>query len=400
MMIKYLSILIGLFLCFSGQVLGFSFNKPDTNRTLVSDTLLKYYPSVNKSEYIITVLLPLHYDNTKQLTKIEVAHKSIGLAYLKGLQIAADSLTSFGYKLTINVVDFESPKNSGKSLYNTLKTQNPNLIIGPLFDHTIKEKTLDSTCALLKINRVSPLQTKAGTKNKYYYVETIPHGGIQGDSIAKYAYLNFEAFKFVIITENKNYDLFTKAVINVLPDAKLFILENNRSVKYDNIDELLFSNSENYVVFVASKNELFVTHALNILKKSKLNLTVIGMSNWINFKSISWDDWELFNIHLPATYWIDYKSDNGRPFVKKYREKWLEEPDVYAFLGFDDALFFGSSLFKYGPYFQSGEEFGLDKLMIHNKYQMKYDYKWGGWRNQSVRIIKFKSDQIKLIITE
>lgn len=356
-----------------------------------ADSMEMLYPEIKKSTYNFALFLPLH-TKTEKLSGLDAAQKTVGLDYLRGILTGVEQLSACGYSIKVHVLDISLPGLTYKRIEDSLKRMDADLIIGPLFDMKEKAAWLDSAGKKLKINRYSPFQTIGSSKNPFYYVEGVPHGERLGDTTATYLEQNYQGARYILLNEDNGNNFLSNGFARALKKYNPVIVNFNGKKSLPNGQEIEFA--ENNVVFIPSKDETFVNYAMSLVQKSPSKSTVVGLIAWTNFKSLTPDIWLNYNMHLSCTYYIDYSDKKNAAFIKSFRQRFSDEPNVYSFIGYDDLMYFGRLTGKYGKYFQRIEPAERDKMMLHSAYQLRYDHKWKGWRNTFVQMLRFTENNL------
>ena len=102
---------------------------------------------------------------------------------------------------------------------------------------------------------------------------------------------------------------------------------------------------------IASESEAFVNDAvrnLNLLAHLKFDVVLYAPSKIKSFDNIDIENFHNTNLHVSATYNIDYEDEMVKEFLKRYRALFNTEPNQYAFQGYDVTRFFVEMAARYG----------------------------------------------------
>jgi ABC-type branched-subunit amino acid transport system substrate-binding protein len=143
---------------------------------------------------------------------------------------------------------------------------------------------------------------------------------------------------------------------------------------------VLLSNNQSPVTEFISK--------LNVLA-DKYKIVLFGLQSWMGYDNLDYDYLNNLSLHMPANNFIDYENNDTKKFIKKFRDNYKTEPEMYAYQGFDATYFFVSQLQKNGTGFlktiQDNKQEGLETN--YNFMQHPSD---SGFENKYVYILKFK----------
>jgi LysM repeat protein len=177
-----------------------------------------------------------------------------------------------------------------------------------------------------------------------------------------------------------------------------------------NIQALIASGQKNVIV-VPSVREADVSRIIPILagvrERTRADITLFGLSDWLRMQTIDPEQIHQLNGVIFSNFGIDYSKQDTRDFIRKYRQWYHTEPHAispyfqissassgysrYGIWGYDVANYFISAIARYGDDF----EFCLENFQ-HNQIQFNFDFKrisnWGGFYNQGIYMLVFKSD--------
>ena len=77
------------------------------------------------------------------------------------------------------------------------------------------------------------------------------------------------------------------------------------------------------------------------------------MPQWKNFERVSYDDYEVLNLHVSSDNQLDRTKTNIQNFARVYFDKFGEMPTEDAYYGYDMTLYMGRMLIKHGSQFQT-----------------------------------------------
>jgi hypothetical protein len=110
------------------------------------------------------------------------------------------------------------------------------------------------------------------------------------------------------------------------------------------------SLSKPNLVIIYAENEVLPAALLSKLSADQqtYKISVIGMPDWEKFTNIESIYLIALNTHVFSASYPDYDSPALNGFIRRYRSDYFDEPQYYAFSGFDAAYFFLGALLNYG----------------------------------------------------
>jgi ABC-type branched-subunit amino acid transport system substrate-binding protein len=92
---------------------------------------------------------------------------------------------------------------------------------------------------------------------------------------------------------------------------------------------------------------------------------------------------------------VDYSNEATKLFVQLYRKAYNNEPEKYAFLGYDATYYFLAVLRKYGTEFQNCiSEF--DPVLLQSRYKLVRNNINDGFVNEWCFLLEYTSDSIEI----
>ena len=145
-------------------------------------------------------------------------------------------------------------------------------------------------------------------------------------------------------------------------------------------------------VFVASSNELLGSSVISGVETLGDTILIIGSEDWLNFKSVSLEQYDMIDIALVAPTFVDIDNPNLELLNKTITSNIHSPPTRYHYIGYELMSFTGRMLHKYGSLFQyEFEEEGFITGRIFTGFN--YD---GSNDNRIVPIIEFVDNEFKI----
>jgi LysM repeat protein len=145
------------------------------------------------------------------------------------------------------------------------------------------------------------------------------------------------------------------------------------------------------VVVVPSEDVEFVTTLVNKLSElvPEKRIKVYGMAAWNTMDNLDDVHLNALDVHVPASSFIDLDDPRVLRFIQQYRDRFLNEPGEYAFLGFDVTFFYLQALYLYGPSFP--DHFNeVNTAPLHVGFRMRKAGEENGYRNESALMLHYQ----------
>jgi len=355
------------------------------------DSLYQPFPKTIKSKYVISVFLPLFFDSLHREQNQKTA-LSVSRDFYKGMMLAADTLKRCGVNLDIHFFDSEKFW-TYQSLKDTILKNHTDLIIGPLLESHIK--FMDSLSKTEHINYVSSLQSEEKCNHNEFYLQSGPSSSEEGLAGAMMVKKNLQGRKIFVINDRKTeFSPITEAFTSQFKPEEITVI-NCRNKGVAALPNP-FPYSDSNVVFIPSKSESFVNQIVSKFQVDSQNISFVAPMQWQFFKSFEGEIWEKYKVHVLSPYFIDYGNPVLDGFIHNYRVKYQEEPSIWAFIGFDELVFYGNMLHSYGKYFQPNLG-DLSTPMLHTTYSLRHSSNGCGWQNEFVNVLDFHNYQLNQV---
>lgn len=344
----------------------------DTLLALKPDTIIIVEPVLElKATYQIAIILPLQSDsihsNWNSHYKADLKDFDIprvseeALNFLEGAIIALEEQNS-NASLNIKVYDNEYSYDKTQTILAKLEAENIDFIFGP-----IKKQNIQLVSSFAKkhdIIMVSPFSpSKMASSNYSKYIMPTPSLDVHFYTISKYIIDSLANSNVKILYPNtsgaQQHAFSLQTMIADMNDTLAF----DKKVKYAlveveaetndrknfNIADFLDTDEKN-VVILTSFNEGFVHSMLTNLNLAlkDFDITVFGMPNWKESKTLRLDYFNNLNVHYTDAEWINKNDEKTSSFFKKFRTKHKTIPGFNAYLAYDLFSFFPFLINKYG----------------------------------------------------
>lgn len=362
--------------------------------------------------YDVALLLPFYikiYDslkidlqnNPEKNQESEFIKPFIFVQFYEGFLMAVDSLKKTGLNVDIHVFDLGDDINQAKILLKNPEMENMDLIIGPVYSNPFK--VVADFAQKHQINIVNPLSTRDEiTWGNPYVFQPQPVYDNQNQKLVEYLNTHHDFSQIFIARQNQYRD---ETAFAHLKNALNKDLEPRKGPFTSLYHEIIYNIDSTYsfehlasvdyqnVVIIYSEQKLFILDLLRKLNELRdtFNIKVLGIPNWKEIEGLEPEDMNNLQTHILSRDFTNYKTDNVRIFVKKFRQQYATEPKEIAFSGYNTGIYFLSALMKFGTSFnQCIQYFNMELL------NMGYDFEsdgTNGFQNKNWKILGMKNYQ-------
>jgi len=309
-----------------------------------------------KTDHSIALLLPfdLNTINLKTTTSKNLEKANLAIDFYQGFKLAIDSLAENGHNFNLSIFDTQNQETRVVNLAMANSVRNNDLIVGPIFPEAIKTFGEFSELGEKKL-QISPLAASIPSDFNNPNLVTVNNTIDQhARKIAEFISLNFqtEGVNIVLIntqkTEDAKFSSHFKRNLALFLGDKYSITERSTVISI----EKYLNPTKNNLVIISSSDRLFVLPTIdklyNLSTKQNFKIEVFGHPNWLKANYLSQEKLQKLNSRISTSYFVNYKAQNVKNFIARYRDDYGFEPSEYSFKGFDIGFYFGSLLEKYG----------------------------------------------------
>ncbi len=353
--------------------------------------------STYKNEYNVAVLLPLFLEDS---TDIFHSKKWFPNTLYQGIKIALETLNEEdGSKFNLHVFDTKKEGTHVKKILQDTSFQHVDLILGPLYT-----KTLSPVLEYSRKNKIpviNPISSnpKIIEKNANAFL-TAPSYKTIGTKLADYVHQqNIDTASAFIIygsspkeiqvakaykekIESNGGHVFAYEPFDYSEDGFESLLATLDTIKTDSLGIVHYHGH----VFASVTEEIPSVNILSALQSLQVQDPIIVPEEWLSHSLISFEQLEQEGLLVFAPHFVDYNKKTTNQFITRYIEAFGENPNHYAFCGFEALYQFGRWIKEYGSgftnYIQNNED------LISSEVYSFYNYKDAN-DNQFVPIVKF-----------
>ena len=341
----------------------------------------QWFTSNKKDSLKVVLLLPI------QSAKSDSALRSggnwtggleskIGLEFMHGFLMGADSLAKRGIHTDIRVVEFNK---GSKNVAWLNDKEGVDVVFGPFYGTDIQR--LSSTASKNDLLMVSPFARNVDLSSRYL-VDMYANPDNSWEAIAQHLKQqpgrdtillvsakggDAEALKKVKANLGRIYveHVFDPAALQRMGGAKITIPAH---IKH---------------VVLVEENEARATRMIQaIYKAGQGKVTMYGSPKLAQERVFDKDMLNALHFTFPSVFWPDYQSGAVRSFVSTYQERVHADPSKYAFTGFDAAL---CVLLSYA---EKGAFWGWNGVPVYRG--LGTDILWSIKRNVGFRMVRIE----------
>ena len=270
------------------------------------------------------------------------------------------------------------------------------LIVGPLYASGLYP--VASYAASRKIPVLSPTsRLSAVLEGNPYLIKTTPSPESFTAGLAEYM---LQRFDHIVLVEPAGVEdsLAMRALetelknnLKTFPGKSLSYMENGKGSAMD-----LVKPGVKNVIYFPTKKELTVTNFLTGLRKLKKSdlVTIMGDEAWLRFRNFDPDYYNNVGLHVPILYFASPDVEAFQPFVRKFREEFKTDPEIYAFRGYDVACYVTDMLENYGNSLPECIRFESSKYLLSPFKMLKKQ--GGGFDNKGVSFLVIEDYRLRV----
>ncbi|MCC6817454.1 MAG: hypothetical protein IT245_00990 [Bacteroidia bacterium] len=322
--------------------MGIKFNHIALSFALLVSTCLNaaYAPAITSSpfekEYNVVLMLPFCL-GTKENVKI----REVMVEYYEGVEMAIAELELMGMKMNLKVLDTKMDSLEVIRLLSDPEMQKVDLIIGPVYDNEMFE--VEKFCSTYKIPLVSPLRYYPNALgadfplincNAVDSLQFLYTGQLVADAFKKFQVVvvddDLKSNKSASRNFKKGYDLRSGKTCKII-DGKI------------STPELAWNGKDSLLLVYVGKG--YSSSSSGITNNKIDQWIILGPSEWLDIDRFNYSG--LNKMYFYGAYMVPYNDTFYSQFRTNYRSNYGGDPDRYTFIGYDQFLFFCSSLMAF-----------------------------------------------------
>ncbi|MDR0420995.1 MAG: LysM peptidoglycan-binding domain-containing protein [Prevotellaceae bacterium] len=278
------------------------------------------------------------------------------IEFYEGFLLAADSLNSKNISINLTVFDVYDAQTLKDALNSPLFNEAQLVICHipkNLMDTFAKSTSGRKVPAVLSFSH-----DKEDVAKNEYFIQAFAPISFQIEKLNKILCGVDENIVVIHdeITDTTDFVKFIKRLEDCGKTVKTYHYQLHGSHN-ENLQEMFNINGKNSIT-VLSSNKVFVTDVLSKLNElsisRKYDMTVYGQPQWKSFEeTLNFDHIHNVNLSIIQSSFVDYKRDEVKNFISKYRYYYKGDPSRFSFHGYDLGIYFIDMLAKYGTNFMN-----------------------------------------------
>jgi LysM repeat protein len=391
-------------------------------------------PANASKRYRVALMVPLYLYDIGNISvskdKASKSKKSRSLSFLQfyeGFMMAAETMEKQGMKLDLTVIDVTENVSSAESALSQIENKEWDLIVGPFFGKSFT--VIEEYAKANGIAVVNPLSTRRSVIEDSPNVVKAKAGDVglvlTISNLVKNHYSNANVF---IVSREKDTDT---TFLNQLEHHLNYAVNEEVAVSVDEFlqfarneserlemgsrlvptidvegqvystgdfqngsaDNVVLSNSvkrysygeiakvksqlsgvRDNVIIAYGDDNVFATQMLNTLTKSadRFPITLVCAPDWQKHEKLLVDNLLKMHAIFVSDFFVDYNNDDAKRFVLRFRQKYVTEPQEYAFEGYDVGCYFLNALMQYGSDDLINCLHCYQASMLHTNYRFYY----------------------------
>lgn len=338
--------------------------------------------------------------NTRQMIQKRTDAK-ISLGLYSGALVALDSLAELGISVDVRTLDNQLSPLKTKSILISEDLSGLSAIIGPLDPPSLQEVAVRASQHRVPVIAPIPVDTQLSMSNVFFSYTSV---AVLRKRMLAHLKSKVEEQNIIIIADSLNV-VARDSILAQFPEAKVVeVIEEEKNIGIDRekVAEILSEEQENWVIVETDNFRLAssVTSILNSFHNSVIDPEISNKKVFVRMfttnKNKAFENEVISNSHLSNlnfTYPSVYKEVGNDSFVKRYRKRFGDTPDLYAVRGFDLTydlvlkLAYKNNLMEVSKLIGETEYTG-------NKFSYEKDFA-SGYFNQASYIMSYEKMRIK-----
>jgi LysM repeat protein len=279
------------------------------------------------------------------------------IQFYEGFLLGISELDLQGRNFKLSVFDTESSASQVQTLLNDL-TDIPDLIIGPVRYENMK------ISLEYGLKHGIPVLAPVGVNDTALFaypnlISIYSNQRIQNDFIASWLYQRDDHVVIAHDGTTKSQRIAKQIQTDLIDFFSLRSVADEYNVKLfhyttKSLSALkgVLSEQDTNLVISVSDDEVFITSLINKLYQcNKHQVRLLGDRSWLELDGVAAEELKHLKISYVSPLYVNYQDSLSKEFVLKFREEFLDEPKIYAFMGYDIAQLITPQIYCNGKSF-------------------------------------------------
>jgi LysM repeat protein len=326
----------------------------------------------------------------------------IATQFWAGARIALDSLQRLGVNAEVRVVDMGDDARTWNAALKKPELSGADLFIGP-FHRTAIEQLARTTsvpivCPVPQSNKVilgHPTVSKVTPTRS----DLVRHSGRFVGT--RFARENIILLSPDLSAEKEMQEQMARAVRDALAGQSARLRDSAVVAKpgrreLGDLVSKLDANRLN-VLLAPGEDVEYVTTLVSKLKPlaTKYKIMLVGLESWQTMETVATTDLELLGFHFAAASFADPDDASLQAFTRTFRDRYRNDVDEYALLGFDVTMAYVKALSEGGPAGFMERMTNAGKDALHMGFRMTRTGPENGYRNEYA--VMLKQEDLRLV---
>lgn len=272
------------------------------------------------------------------------------IEFYNGLMLAIDSFSKMGMPLDVKVFDTRNNKGVVRSFVDSLKADQPDLVIGPLFKSNVEY--IADELGEDGIMVISPLSRTVSAESRPNLIQCIPGEESSAAKMAEIINRDFSNSNIIFAHTGTSREsramLAIKGRLLAREDASYMgdLTFTSEMLKRNQLKEVVSSKKRN-VFTVVSEDKVFLSDLINKLRQLRdTSIYILASGKVKDIATLETEYLNKLNLTMVDGFFVDYQDSITLDFIGKYRDTFATEPSSYSFQGYDIGMLFLKMLWE------------------------------------------------------
>ncbi len=369
-----------------------------------------------KRKIRIALLMPLYLDEVDDITTNFTTtryqrqrHQRINaftyLQFYQGFMLALDSLKKAGLQAEVYVFDLDNNVSLAHDIIKKEEMRSADLIIGPF--HNEPFAIVADFAKQNSIHIINPVVSSGNLiVSNGHLINVAMTASTQLEQFVRHIKSKHHDKNIILVHNNTNNE---RNILNIFESYWNSIETQPSGLSFHkvayNINGLagvrqkIKADQENLILCI-NTNEAFVSNFLRLLNtlidhkdKENNNISLYGLPSWQNYGNLEISYLQNLNYRYFSTAFVDYNEINTINFIKKFRDKYAIEPNDFAFMGYDMAMYFSYSFYNYGKDFTNCIN-DIPVKTLRSAYEFRYNNSTNAFENTYLNFLRYKDYEL------